>query len=409
MSDPSNERPGETPAILIQRPPEPSTPTHERYEEGYVEGVNVAEKPRARWAEPVWVSDTTYRLVNVGAAPAFDVIVLSAPDSPPWDGMPATSVSEIHIDVVAPGAWVDIEVRVDTDDLPERPPGLSPRVAGWPPISPQIALGWNDKRGWKPKTGDEDLLGALEFFGFERAHCSTRSFPLNKLPAPAPRVRSRDTPRSVQRALERFVQFERVLNVWLSSTQAVLTALNEWEDIKGKGKLLSPRQNPNGTTQATGQLRFDLDQPMLAAFVSLTLLHEVATEMLAICEEPIRQSIHNRRDQLRRKFRFASHTDTVRNYLAHRALLDWSVVYRTAPSSLTIEIDLHPLLDWAHTRDKSRADPGNIMFADFLKQYGDHGHRPVIPLRTWFDEMLEGNYEIMILTYQGSLSAIEKM
>ncbi len=159
----------------------------------------------------------------------------------------------------------------------------------------------------------------------------------------------------------------------------------------GHSKLLSPRQNPNDRTQATGQLRLDLDQPVLAAFVSFSMLHENATEMLALCDEPIRQSIHNRRDQLRHKFLFASHTDTVHNYLAHRALLDWSAVYRANPASLTIEVDLHPLLDWAHTRDKNRVDPGNIMFADFLKQYGKQGRAPRTPLRIWFDEMLEGN------------------
>lgn len=362
-------------------------------------------KPAPRWSDPVWVGDTTYRFVNVGDGPAFDVIYMTTKDEVEFPGMPRVHVPETRIDVVPPGRFFDLQVQVLEHSYPERPAELDPQAVGWPPISSVITLAWNHKRSWSAMPDADDPFGAKDYFGFERSNYSTLTLPPNRLPPSQQHGRIYRRPGSANKALMEFVQFERVLNTWLSSATDLREAINSWETNVDKGRDLFSNDR-DISQRAHGQLRLDLDALTLTTFVALSMLQEHASRMLLLCTPETRLNIAAKRDLISRKFPFTRHAATVRNYLAHRALLDWIVSHSHGTSTCSIEVDLAPILSWAQTRDKNRTEAQNILFTEFLKQYGDLGTAGSISLRTWIDELVEGNREIMLSIYHEALHAL---
>lgn len=362
-------------------------------------------KPIPRWSDPVWVGDTTYRFVNVGDGPAFHVIYKTSKDGVAFPGAPHVHVPETRIDVVRPGRFFDLQVQILDDSYPERPAELDHREVGWPPISTVITLAWNHKRSWSAAPDSDDPFGAKDHLGFERSNYSTLLLPPNRLPSSQQRGRIYERRGSANKARAEFVQFERVLNAWLASANDLRQAINRWETNVDKGRDLFSSDS-RISQQAHGQLRLELDASTLTTFVTLSMLQEHATRMLFLCTPEIRQNIAAKRDVISRKFPFTRHADTVRNYLAHRALLDWITSHSHGTSTCSIEVDLAPILSWAQTRDKNRTEAQNILFAEFLKQYGERGTAGSIPLRTWINDLVDGNQEIMLSIYQEALHTL---
>ena len=354
-------------------------------------------KLRPKWSDPLWLRDTTYRFVNVGDGPAFDVVITSRGEDLRGFGMPSATVAETHISIVRPREHVDVTFEVRTDGFPERPANLDPRREGWPPIAVGLTIAWNDVRGWKPRPDKKDVWIAAEHFGFARGHYAGKSLPPNRMP----------TSKGGQGgALSEFVQFERVLNTWIASTDQLRQSLVKWETDPDRGKRLFSNELGAQTT-ALGELRRDIDGLALAVFVSLTMLHEHSKRVLVHCDAASRQHFRRARDDLRRRFPIAAHTGTIRNYIAHQGLLDWTVSHTLYTDSITIEINLNPNLDWARTRDRKRTEVENIMFTEFLKRYEQPAGSPTIPLREAIDSLVEANHAPMLYLYRAALTAIE--
>lgn len=322
--------------------------------------------------------------------------------------MPSVEVPETHIPRVVPRAYVDVEVQVTSTELPERPPSLSPRTAGWPPIAATLTLAWNDIGGWAPRTDDPDPFGADEYFGFTRQHYSTLSLPPNQLPKDYRWPADRSMSVAKGEALTQLVQFERVLDIWLSTSEELLEAVNTWESDIERGRSVFSR-DPVVSARANSEMRQDLDRLTLTTFVSMTILHDHAAKMLGYCDVDARQGVTNMKALLHRRFPSARHAGTVRNYLVHHQLLNWICSHTYGESTLTIGVDLKPILRWASTRDQKRTEVENVMFAEFLQQYGASGRADTVPLRTWMDELVGANRDPMLALYRNASIAIAQM
>lgn len=367
-----------------------------------------AMKPTPRWSDPVWTEGTSYRFVNVGDAPAFEVVIVTEDQDVPFSDFPSSEVPETHIAMVAPGKAIDVTVQVTDSNWGDRPAEASKRSMGWPPVAPLLTLAWNTERGWTPPADqDEPPLR----FGLEtapRQHYMQLTLPINSMPDKARPVRR--TRASAQRdaAEDQLVQFERVLNIWLSSSDAVTRALDDWTTSIPRGRALLG-DDAEARSQARAQLSQDLDGPTLAAFTSLAMLRDHAKTLRGYCDADAVAEIRSIHDRARREHPFSHHAETVRNYLAHQALLDWVISYTHWTQQLEIEVDLQPILDWANTRDRNRTGAENVMFAEFIKDYGHLGRVTTVPFQTWVEQMLGGDRDAMLLTYRRAAEAVERM
>lgn len=367
-----------------------------------------ARKPTPRWSDPVWTKDMSYRFVNVGDAPAFDVVILGKARDDPFSGFPPSHVPRTHIDVVPPGKAIDVTAQVADNTWGDRPAEASKGSMGWPPIAPLLTLAWNTDRGWKPDSDEDEPLLPYGIPDEPRQCYRQLIMPMNQMPAKQSRVRRTRASARRDAAEDQFVQFERVLNIWLSSSDALTRALEDWSTSIPRGRALLG-DDAEANIQAWSQLGQDLDGPTLAMFTSLAMLRDHAKTLRAYCDEDARAEIQSTHHNARRDHPFSQHAETVRNYLAHQALLDWVISYESSTQQLEIEVDLQPILDWAETRDKKRTDPSNVMFAEFIKDYGHLGRVTQIPFRTWIEQMLGGDRDAMLLTHGRAYEAIEQM
>ncbi|PPF32818.1 hypothetical protein C5E05_18955 [Pseudoclavibacter sp. AY1H1] len=356
----------------------------------------------------MWTKDMSYRFVNVGDAPAFDVVILGEARVDPFSGFPPSHVPKTHIGMVPPGKSIDVTAQVADNTWGDRPAEASKGSVGWPPIAPLLTLAWNTDRGWKPdRTEDEPLLP----YGLpdDPRQCYRQMImPMNQMPAKQSRVRRTRASARRDAAEEQFVQFERVLNVFLSSADALSRALEDWSANTPHGRALLG-DDAEAQSRARAKLRQDLDGPTLAMFTSLAMLRDHAKALRAYCDEDARAEIQSTHDKARREHPFSHHAETVRNFLAHKALLDWVISYAYSTQQLEIEVDLQPILDWARTRDRNRTEAANVMFAEFIKDYGDSGWGPNVSFQEWIDQTLGGNKHAMLLTYRRAWEAVAQM
>ncbi|WP_146077807.1 hypothetical protein [Pseudoclavibacter sp. AY1F1] len=99
---------------------------------------------------------TSYRFVNVGDMPAFDVVSLGEARDDPFSDSPPSHIQKTHIGMVPPGKCIDVTVQVADSTWGERPAGASEGSMGWPPVASLLTLVWNDNRGWKPDGAEDE-------------------------------------------------------------------------------------------------------------------------------------------------------------------------------------------------------------------------------------------------------------
>lgn len=365
----------------------------------------MATRPRrrAKWSKPVWIRGTEYRIVNVGDAPAYDVVFGTNNDQDlDWvTGWPAGRVPLIEKGCVPPGGRLDFEVQVSMVGLPDRPARLKESEAGWPPVFAVVSLSWNDVRGWKPASEQEAVSDTPGTVWPVRAHRQAQALPPNRLP----RTRSAERPPD-DRAWEQLVQFERILNMWLESTDRLDRKLGELEgDTQTAQELFS--KEPEAHMRALGELRRSLDQPTLVAFITADMLEQHARAVTQLCSEQAQRDIDSRRNKLRSSFPFMVHINIIRNYLLHHRLFDWSAQFSYSDSKLSIMLNLEPILDWARVGAKHRTEVSIVKFASFVEEYEDRSRRTQIPLRQWVDYMICGNRELMCLVYAEVLNSLD--
>lgn len=367
-----------------------------------------AARPEPRWSEPVWTEGTSYRFVNVGDAPAFEVVIVTEDHDVPFSDLPSGEVPETHIAMVPPGKPINVTVQVTDYALGERPTGTSERTTGWPPVAPLLTLAWNTEQGWTPPADGEEPLIRFGLATAPRQCYLQLSLPVNQLPDKVrPNRRTRASARR-DAAETQFVQFERVLNIWLSSSDTLTRALRDWTTSIPQGRAILG-DDAEAKSRAWAKLRQDLDGATLAAFTSLAMLRDHAKALRGYCDADACAEIASVHDKARREHPFSHHAETVRNYLAHQALLDWVISYSASTQQLEIEVSLQPILDWASTRDRNRTEAGNVMFAEFIKDYGDLDRVTQIPFRTWIEQMLGGNKDAMLLTYRHAQAAVAQI